>query len=81
MAGRLAGGCVAAESFPGTEAEEGARPIGEHHEAGEELEDEQSGVVSMQSQKLGRSPYTHTYGGSGSPVVIPLAPRGGTLRK
>ena len=44
MAGRMAGGCVAAESFPGTEAEEGARPIGEHHEAGEELEDEQSGV-------------------------------------
>lgn len=42
LAGRLAAGCVAARSFPGTEAEEGARPVGEHDEAGEELEEERS---------------------------------------
>lgn len=44
VVGHLAGGRVAAESFPGTEAEEGAHPVAEHHEAGEELEEEHSDV-------------------------------------
>lgn len=42
----LAGGRVAAKPFPGAEAEEGARPVGDHREAGEELEEEQTPRVS-----------------------------------
>lgn len=36
----LAGGRVAAEPFPGTEAEEGAGPIGNHSDTSEELEEQ-----------------------------------------
>lgn len=43
----LAGGRVAAKSFPGAEAEEGARPVGDHRKAGEELEEEHTQRVSM----------------------------------
>jgi len=44
--GHLAGGRVAAEPFPGMEAEEGAGSVGDGHEAGEELEEEQSPGIS-----------------------------------
>lgn len=42
----LAGGRITAKPLPGAEAEEGAHPIGDHHEAGKKLEEEHSPHVS-----------------------------------
>lgn len=41
----LAGGRVAAKPFPGPEAEEGAHPVSDHREAGEELQEEHTPCV------------------------------------
>lgn len=71
----LAGSCIATKPFPGAEAEEGTHPIGDHGEAGEELEEEQRPWVSAAAAwPCGLPLPTATYGCRSSSVVIPLPP-------
>lgn len=75
MVSHLAGGRIAAEPFPGAEAEEGAHSIDDHRDTGEELEEEHTPcVTTVAAPGPWPSPVPSTHGGGSSAVVVPLPP-------